>query len=126
METTMMMVIKPALFSPRLSGRNGFVSLKEVERAVVTLKPFTDDNKIKNCLDDFYGRKSPQTAPGGLVDLVKPMGGKTQVRGTRQLRHEDKKTNWRALCRLAITDSTILTDTQLQIFVRGSLTTSFE
>ena len=79
METTMMMVIKPALFSPRLSGRNGFVSLKEAERAVVTLKPFTDDNKIKNCLDDFYGRKSPQTAPGGLVDLVKPMGGKTKL-----------------------------------------------
>ena len=72
---TMMMVTKPALPSPRVSGLNEFVSLKEVEHAVVILKPFTDDNKIKNYLDDFYGRRLPDTTAGRLIDLAKAARG---------------------------------------------------
>ncbi len=45
---TRMMTTSPPLPDPRLQVRNEFVSRKEAEQAVVTPKPFGDDNKIEN------------------------------------------------------------------------------
>jgi len=73
-----MMVIKPALSSPRLPGRNEFVCMKEVEQAVVTLKPFTDDDKIKNYLGRFPWTEITPDNCRRLTDLVEP-GGRRKI-----------------------------------------------
>ena len=62
-----------------LLGRNDSVLLEQAEQEIVKLKPFADDGKIEDYLDDFYGQRLPQTGSGRLISQVKPVGGRRKV-----------------------------------------------
>jgi energy-converting hydrogenase A subunit R len=53
--------------------------LKQTEYEIVNLNPFTDDTKIREYLDYFYGQKLPRTRWGRIIGQVKPVGGKRKV-----------------------------------------------
>ena len=63
----------------KLLSQNEFALLKQTEQEIVNLNPFTDDTKIKEYLDYFYGQKLPQTRWGGIIGQVKPVGGSRKV-----------------------------------------------
>jgi energy-converting hydrogenase A subunit R len=63
----------------KLLSHNEFALLKQTEQEIVNLNPFTDDTKIKEYLDYFYGQKLPQTRWGGIIGQVKPVGGSRKV-----------------------------------------------
>jgi energy-converting hydrogenase A subunit R len=63
----------------QLLSQNEFALLEQTEHEMVNLKPFTDDNRIREYLDHFYGQKLPQTSSGGMIGQVKPVGGRRKV-----------------------------------------------
>jgi energy-converting hydrogenase A subunit R len=63
----------------KLLNRDEFVLLEQTEHEIVNLNPFTDDTKIREYLDYFYGQKLPQTSSGRIMGQVKPVGGRRKV-----------------------------------------------
>jgi energy-converting hydrogenase A subunit R len=63
----------------RLLNRNEFALLEQTEHEIVNLNPFTDDTRIREYLDYFYGQKLPQTSSGRIIGQVKPVGGRRKV-----------------------------------------------
>jgi energy-converting hydrogenase A subunit R len=63
----------------KLLSQSEFALLKQTEHEIVNLNPFTDDTRIREYLDYFYGQKLPQTNWGGIISQVKPVGGKRKV-----------------------------------------------
>ncbi|MBM4432461.1 MAG: hypothetical protein FJ025_00455 [Chloroflexi bacterium] len=53
--------------------------LKRAESEILTMKPVTDDDRIKKSLDDFFWQKLPNTEMGSLIKEVKPIGGQRKV-----------------------------------------------
>jgi energy-converting hydrogenase A subunit R len=63
----------------QLLSQDEFALLEQTEHEVVNLNPFTDDTRIKEYLDYFYGQKLPQTSSGRIIGQVKPVGGRRKV-----------------------------------------------
>jgi energy-converting hydrogenase A subunit R len=63
----------------KLLSRDEFALLEQTEHEMVNLNPFTDDTRIKEYLDHFYGQKLPQTSSGRIIGQVKPVGGRRKV-----------------------------------------------
>ena len=63
----------------KLLNQDEFVLLEQTEHEIVNLNPFTDDTKIREYLDYFYGQKLPQTSSGRIMGQVKPIGGRRKV-----------------------------------------------
>jgi energy-converting hydrogenase A subunit R len=63
----------------QLLSQDEFALLEQTEHEIVNLSPFTDDTRIKEYLDHFYGQKLPQTSSGGMIGQVKPVGGRRKV-----------------------------------------------
>jgi energy-converting hydrogenase A subunit R len=63
----------------QLLSQDEFALLEQTEREIVNLNPSTDDTRIKECLDYFYGQKLPQTSSGRIIGQVKPVGGRRKV-----------------------------------------------
>jgi energy-converting hydrogenase A subunit R len=63
----------------QLLSQGEFVLLEQTEHEIVNLNPFTDDTRIKEYLDYFYGQKLPQTSSGRIIGQVKPVGGRRKV-----------------------------------------------
>jgi energy-converting hydrogenase A subunit R len=63
----------------QLLSQDEFALLEQTEHEIVNLKPFTDDTRIKEYLDYFYGQKLPQTSSGRIIGQVKPVGGRRKV-----------------------------------------------
>jgi energy-converting hydrogenase A subunit R len=63
----------------QLLSKNEFALLGQTEHEIVNLNPFTDDTRIKEYLDYFYGQKLPQTNWGRIIGQVKPVGGKRKI-----------------------------------------------
>jgi energy-converting hydrogenase A subunit R len=63
----------------KLLSQNEFALLEQTEHEIMNLNPFTDDTKIKEYLDYFYGQKLPQTRWGRIISQVKPVGGRRKV-----------------------------------------------
>ncbi len=53
--------------------------LKQAEQAILAMKPFSDDDRIKQKLDDFFFKKLPDTELGRLIRQVRPVGGRRKV-----------------------------------------------
>ena len=53
--------------------------LRQVEEDILTMKPLTEDDKIKRSLDSFFWEKLPTTELGELISEVKPVGGRRKV-----------------------------------------------
>ena len=58
--------------------------LKKAEIAIKDLKPFIDDNRIKQTLDHFYLQQLPQTTSGMIISKMKPRGGRRKVEALEQ------------------------------------------
>jgi energy-converting hydrogenase A subunit R len=63
----------------QLLSQDEFALLEQTEHEIVNLNPFTDDTRIKEYLDYFYGQKLPQTSSGRIIGQVKPVGGRRKV-----------------------------------------------
>jgi energy-converting hydrogenase A subunit R len=63
----------------QLLSQDEFALLEQTEHEIVNLNPFTDDTRIREYLDYFYGQKLPQTSSGGIIGQVKPVGGRRKV-----------------------------------------------
>ncbi len=53
--------------------------LQQTEQDILTMHPVTDDDRIKQSLDDFFWKKLPSTDLGMAVKEVKPVGGRRKV-----------------------------------------------
>jgi energy-converting hydrogenase A subunit R len=92
-----------------LLGRNDFILLEQAQQQIVSLKPFADDSKIKDYLDDFYGQRLPQTGSGRLISQVRPVGGRRKVEALENFSTRTGKplTDWTVVGD-SITDSRML------------------
>jgi len=63
----------------KLLSQSEFALLKQIEHDIVNLNPVTDDTRIREYLDYFYGQKLPQTPWGRIISQVKPVGGRHKV-----------------------------------------------
>ncbi len=53
--------------------------LQQTEEEILTMRPFDDDDKIKQRLDYFFWNKLPATDLGEVIKVVKPVGGRRKV-----------------------------------------------
>ncbi len=53
--------------------------IKQIEEEILTMRPFADDNRIKQRLDYFFWEKLPSTELGAVIKEVKPVGGQRKV-----------------------------------------------
>ncbi len=53
--------------------------LQQTEEEILTMRPFDDDDRIKQRLDHFYWEKLPSTNIGEVIKVVKPVGGQRKV-----------------------------------------------
>ena len=53
--------------------------LRQIEQDILTMSPVTDDDRIKQSLDDFFWKKLPATELGMAIKEVKPVGGRRKV-----------------------------------------------
>ncbi len=53
--------------------------LHQAEEDTLTMRPITDDGRIKQNLDNFYGEKLPTTDLGEAIKEVKPVGGRRKI-----------------------------------------------
>jgi len=60
-------------------GKEDFQLLQKAEENILTLHPITNDDRIKQSLDDFFWEKLPATNLGMAVKQVKPVGGRRKV-----------------------------------------------
>jgi energy-converting hydrogenase A subunit R len=59
--------------------------VERVEKALSPLRPERDDEKIKALLDDFYCRVLATSPLKGLLEEVRPVGGRRKVEALRRL-----------------------------------------
>jgi energy-converting hydrogenase A subunit R len=53
--------------------------LQQAEEDILTMRPVTDDERIKQSLDKFFWEKLPATDLGAAIIQVKPVGGRRKV-----------------------------------------------
>jgi energy-converting hydrogenase A subunit R len=53
--------------------------VKQAEADILTMKPATDDDRIKQSLDQFFWEKLAATRLGEIIKEVKPMGGRRKL-----------------------------------------------
>jgi energy-converting hydrogenase A subunit R len=63
----------------QLLREDEFALLEQTEHEIVNLSPVSNDTKLKEYLDFFYRQKLPQTSSGGMINEVKPVGGRRKV-----------------------------------------------
>jgi energy-converting hydrogenase A subunit R len=61
------------------SAKEDLHLLQQAEQDILTVHPVTDDNRIKQYLDDFFWQKLPATDLGSAMREVKPVGGRRKV-----------------------------------------------
>jgi len=60
-------------------SKEDIVLLQKTEEDILTMRPTTDDDRIKQSLDHFFWEKLPTTELGEVIKQVKPMGGRRKV-----------------------------------------------
>lgn len=53
--------------------------LQQAEEEILTMEPVTDDDRIKQRLDNFFWKQLPKTGLGTAIREVKPVGGRRKV-----------------------------------------------
>jgi energy-converting hydrogenase A subunit R len=53
--------------------------IKQAEEEILTMQPVTDDDRIKQNLDEFFWKKLPTSELGMAIEEVKPVGGRRKV-----------------------------------------------
>jgi len=63
----------------QMLGKEDVQLLEQAEQDILTMRPFADDSRIKQYLDDFFWQKLPATDLGSTMKEVKPVGGRRKV-----------------------------------------------
>ncbi len=59
--------------------KNNLALLWQIEADILTMHPITDDDMIKQKLDQFFWEKLPATSLGEMIKQVKPVGGRRKL-----------------------------------------------
>jgi len=70
--------------------------LQQTEEDILTMRPFDDDNRIKQSLDYFFWEKFPTTNLGEAIKEVKPVGGRRKVAALNKFadKYDQPLPNW--------------------------------
>ncbi len=70
--------------------------LQETEQDILTMRPVTDDERIKQSLDYFFWEKLPTTNLGMALEQVKPVGGQRKVAALNRFadKYGEALSNW--------------------------------
>jgi len=73
--------------------------LQQAERDILTMRPVTDDDRIKQSLDQFSWEKLPATNLGMAIKEVKPVGGRRKVAALNRFadKYSQPLSNWVAI-----------------------------
>lgn len=63
----------------QLLNQDDFTLLEQAEEEFITFTPQLDDARIKQALDHFYWQELPRTSSGGIINKIKPRGGKRKL-----------------------------------------------
>jgi len=83
--------------------------LQQTEEEILTMRPFDDDDKIKQRLDYFFWEKLPATDLGEVIKVVKPVGGRRKVAALNRFadKYDQPLSDW-VVIGDSITDSRML------------------
>ncbi len=83
--------------------------IKQAEEEILTIRPVTDDDRIKQSLDNFFWKKLPATDIGMAIREVKPVGGRRKVAALNKFAqtHDQPLSKW-VVVGDSITDSRML------------------
>ena len=83
--------------------------LQQAEKDILTMRPFTDDDRIKQNLDHFFWEKLATTDLGAAIKEVKPVGGQRKVAALRKFADKNAQplSKW-VVAGDSITDSRML------------------
>ena len=70
--------------------------LHQAEEDILTMRPITDDDRIKQSLDNFYWEKLPTTDLGEAIKEVKPVGGRRKIAALSRFadKYDQPLSNW--------------------------------
>ncbi|GAH88037.1 unnamed protein product, partial [marine sediment metagenome] len=70
--------------------------LQQAEQDILTMRPVTDDDRIKRSLDHLFWEKLPATNLGMAIKEVKPVGGRRKVTALSKFadKYEQPLSNW--------------------------------
>lgn len=80
----------PLDFYQERLGKKTLPKLEEVEKEILKIRPFQDDEQIKKRLDRFFWKELPEAELGKLIKEVKPVGGKRKVEALMSFAGERK------------------------------------
>ncbi len=85
------------------------VLLQQIEKDILTMNPDTDDDRIKQSLDQFFWEKLPATNLGEAIKEVKPVGGHRKVAALNRFsdKYDQPLSKW-VVIGDSITDSRML------------------
>jgi len=69
---------------------------QQAEEDILTMHPVTNDERIKQSLDDFFWKKLPTTSLGMSIKEVKPVGGRRKVDALNKFadKYEQPLSHW--------------------------------
>ena len=70
--------------------------LQQAEEDILAMRPVTDDDRIKQSLDNFFWQKLPTTDLGEAIKEVKPVGGRRKVAALNRFAdsYDQPLSNW--------------------------------
>jgi len=91
------------------------VLLQKAEEDILTMRPETDDERIKRSLDDFFWERLPATDTGAAIKEVKPVGGRRKVAALNRFaeKHGQPLSKW-VVVGDSITDARMLSEVEAQ------------
>lgn len=91
------------------------VLLKRTEEEILTMRPEVDDDRIKECLDNFFWEKLPATTTGEAIREVKPIGGRRKVAALKRFaeKYEQSLSKW-VVVGDSITDARMLNEVETE------------
>jgi energy-converting hydrogenase A subunit R len=60
-------------------GKEDRQLIERAEQDIMTMRPYEDDNRIKQYLDSFFWQQLPATGAGSAMRQVEPVGGRRKV-----------------------------------------------
>jgi energy-converting hydrogenase A subunit R len=77
-------------------GKEDRQLIERAEQDILTMRPFEDDNRIKQYLDDFFWQKLPATDAGSAMRQVESVGGRRKVAALERFaaKHEESLSRW--------------------------------
>ena len=77
-------------------GKEDSQLIEQAEQDILTMRPYEDDNRIKQYLDDFFWQQLPATDAGRAMRQVEPVGGRRKVAALERFaaKYEESLSRW--------------------------------